>query len=311
MPSQGYSSFVKVASVGAGTALLALCLPYLSDLTGSEGLLSFVPEFPLPDYPFPFPLRSETPPTPFICERASYRTEIVSLDPLLIYIHDFLSPREIDALLNIAEPHFRPSKVYKYGRNDGTNDRTSSSAGLPRDEPAVLCIMGRAREFMGTLIRDGWDDIGAPQLVRYTAGQKFNIHHDWYDSPQRANDGSRRTWNRIASFFAILQDNCTDGETYFPHVKPVVLKKGQQGEQAGSEVGEKQEGRVWKPTDPFWRQHENGGLSFRPIKGNALFWINLHPNGTGDTKTMHAGLPVGDGLKTAMNIWPKQYYGPH
>ena len=309
MPDHGLSSFAKVASVGVGTALLCLSLPYLSNLTRSQGLISFVTDFPIPDFPFPFPLTFEPKPMPFICKPSSYRTEIISLDPLVIYIHNFISPTEIEALLDIAEPEFRPSKVYKYGRDDGTNDRTSSSAGLPRDQPAVLCIMGKAREFMGTMIRDGWDDIGAPQLVRYTAGQKFNTHHDWYDSPQWANDGSRRTWNRIASFFAILQDNCTDGETHFPYLKPVALYKGQKD--GNTDMQKDREDRVWHTRDPIWRHHEKGGLSFRPIKGNALFWINLHANGTGNTRTLHAGLPVGEGLKTAMNIWPKQYYGPY
>lgn len=49
-------------------------------------------------------------------------------------------------------------------------------------------------------------------------------------------------------------------------------------------------------------------IAFRPVRGNALFWVNLDANGTGDSRTLHAGLPLQDGLKTAMNIWPRQYY---
>jgi len=59
---------------------------------------------------------------------------------------------------------------------------------------------------------------------------------------------------------------------------------------------------------PLWREHPDGGLAFRPVAGNALFWVNLHANGTGDARTRHAGLPVVAGRKTAMNIWPRQYY---
>lgn len=140
---------------------------------------------------------------------------------------------------------------------------------------------------MGTVMVDGKDEMGPLQLVRYTSGQKFHLHHDFYESPQWAYDDSRRRFNRVASFFAILQDNCTDGETYFPYLRP-----------RSSAM----------PDDAIMRTHEDGGLAFRPIKGNALFWMNLHADGAGDKRMMHAGLPVGEGLKTAMNIWPRQFY---
>ncbi|KAJ9136653.1 Prolyl 4-hydroxylase 1 [Pleurostoma richardsiae] len=303
-------SLTTIVGAGAGAALLALSLPYLATLSGTGALLSFVPEFPIPDFPLfyspPAPLT-----TPFICEPSSYRTEIISLDPLLIYIHSFLKPADISALLEIAEPRFQPSEVVKHGRaSQRTLDRTSSSAGLPRQEPAVACVLGRAREFMGAMLRDGWDEMGPPQLVRYTAGQRFNVHHDWYDTPRWATDGSSRKWNRVASFFAILQDNCTDGETHFPYLQPAVLDHRKDATGQKTAEGSK-EPRRWKAADPVWRQHEDGGLAFRPITGNALFWVNLHANGTGDGRTMHSGLPVGEGLKTAMNIWPRQYYSAY
>lgn len=237
----------------------------------------------------------------FVCEPGTYRTQIVSLDPLLVYIHSFLWPAEIDSLLHTADPLFKPSTVTKNGRNVGSDERTSSTAGLPLEDPAVQCVLDRASQFMGELMREGVDEMGPPQLVRYTAGQKFNIHHDWYDTPQWAYDGSNRKFNRIASFFAILQDNCTDGETYFPYIGPTAEKQG-----TALEPG--REPRSWTQPDPIWRGHENGGLAFRPIKGNALFWLNLHSDGTGHEKTLHAGLPVGNGVKTAMNIWPRQFY---
>lgn len=304
-----FSNVAKVAVASAGTALLAFTLPYFTGLPSpGSSILSFVPEFPMSHCP----LSSSQSPVaaPFICETPAYRTEIVSLDPLVIYIHSFLRPADMAALLDIAGPRFAPSQVTKRGRKQDTSDRTSSSAGLPRDEPAVQCVLGRARGFLGAMMRDGVDDMGPPQLVRYARGQKFNVHHDWYEAPQWAYDGSDRKFNRVATFFAILQDDCTDGETHFPYIRPAVLDKRQKQGNKSSGDGHDQEvvlGRRER-TDPVWREHEEGGLAFRPIKGNALFWVNLHANGTGDQRTMHAGLPVGDGLKTAMNIWPRRYY---
>lgn len=305
------ASIAKVAGISASAILLGLSIPYLPNIS-SPRLTSFIGDFPVPDYPLAFPFfknntkSSVDADTPFACDLLhTYRTELVSLDPLIIYIHNLISPSEITSLLETAEPRFAPSSVTKYGRQQQTSDRTSSSAGLPRDDPAVICVLRRTRTFLGTMLRDGWDEMGPPQLVRYSSGQRFNVHHDWFEVPQRAVDGDRR-WNRVASFFAILQDNCTGGETHFPYAKGIT-PSSPQGEpiwQGGVEdqIGKQQAVR------PLWREHEDGGLAFRPVAGNAIFWVNLHPNGTGDPRTNHAGLPLESGQKTAMNIWPRQYY---
>lgn len=304
-PSVSSKSLASLTSRGLAV-LVAFILAYVSSQSIFPGLFSLVSDFRLPlcksQIPFLSSICPVTQDAAFVCEPGTYRTQIVSIDPLLVYIHSFLRPSEIESLIRTADPLFKPSTVTKNGRKVGSDERTSSTAGLPLEDPAVQCVLDRASQFMGEVMRKGVDEMGPPQLVRYTAGQKFNIHHDWYDSPQWAYDGSNRQFNRVASFFAILQDNCTDGETYFPYIGPPAEDQGMVVERPAREQ------RRWTGSDPVWRAHENGGLAFRPIKGNALFWLNLHSDGTGHEKTMHAGLPVGDGLKTAMNIWPRQFY---
>lgn len=59
-----------------------------------------------------------------------------------------------------------------------------------------------------------------------------------------------------------------------------------------------------KAKDP----HEDGedmGLIFKPAPGNAVFWENFRPDGTGRgwEETWHAGLPVRKGFKVGLNIW--------
>lgn len=295
------------SSTGRRAAVVGCILVALPILLGSffpQGLLHLPDKFSSPSFPFYLNPNLSTSTKNLVCESPAYHTEIVSLDPLLIYIHSFLREDEINALLATAEPLFKPSQVTKSGKKVATSDRTSTSAGLPLHDPVVQCVLARARGFMGTMMVEGEDEMGPPQLVRYGAAQRFNIHHDWYDTPQWAYDGSRRKFNRIASFFAVLQDNCTSGETYFPYIGE---RPAPDGDFAGTIQGAGP-GRTWRDSDPVWREHEDGGIAFRPVKGNALFWVNLHADGSGDERTMHAGLRVGEGLKTAMNIWPRHFY---
>ncbi|KAI1262307.1 hypothetical protein F5Y18DRAFT_430208 [Xylariaceae sp. FL1019] len=227
------------------------------------------------------------------CKPHAYSTELVSLDPLLIYIENFLRPSEVTELLEAAEGSggFSPSQVFKNGRLTGTQDRTSSSAALSRDNPTVSCVLERTQIFLGSMFDSNKDDMGPPQLVRYSEGQQFNNHVDWYDTPQPRTRGSRgkgKSWNRMASLFAWLEDECEGGETWFKYIEPTHSLRSD--------------------TDHLWRAHPDGGLAFRPIARNALFWVNLHGNGTGDERVRHAGLKVVKGGKTAMNIWPRKFY---
>ncbi|ETS79442.1 hypothetical protein PFICI_09295 [Pestalotiopsis fici W106-1] len=248
---------------------------------------------------------------PYVCRPHAYTTEIVSVDPLVMYLRDFVPEAEAAALVAAGEPAFAPSEVTKHDRKQHTSDRTSSSAALPIDDPAVACVLGRAEAFLGGLMDFGSDaEMGPPQLVRYTAGQRFNLHHDWYERPQPARrDKLRlgRAWNRAASFFAILEDNCSGGETHFPYLQPpaTVAAAAPGGHHRRRDVNHGKNGTMaWYERT----EEDGGGIAFKPVRGNAVFWVNLHANGTGDERTMHAGLPLGDGLKTAMNIWPRQYY---
>ncbi|KAM7206389.1 hypothetical protein V8F20_002738 [Naviculisporaceae sp. PSN 640] len=232
------------------------------------------------------------------CAPHSYTTTLISLSPLVIYIHNFISPAEASALVELGVPLLQPSPITGYGSDtQNTQHRTSWSAPLPVNNSLVDCILARSEAFMGTLLLAGRDNMGQAQLVRYTEGQKFGLHHDWFSRPRLLDEdakiGRRRLYNRIATIFLTLQaDNITEdtGETWFPHVKPITSS------------GEKH---------PWWREHEDGGMAFKAIPGNAIFWVNMFPNnGSGDGRTLHAGLPVKGGVKTAMNIWPRVFFGP-
>ncbi|KAI5864091.1 hypothetical protein GGS23DRAFT_619889 [Durotheca rogersii] len=250
---------------------------------------------------------------PFVCRPHAYTAEIISVDPVVLYLRGFVSGAEIAALLGAgAAAGFAPSRVQQPGAGggggrdrSGTAGRTSASAALPPGHPAVRCVLARAARLLGPALRAP-GDAPAPQLVRYAAGQHFGPHRDWFPRPQRPRPAAARPWNRVASFFAVLEDACAGGETWFPRLAaPAPLSAGPEEKEKEEEEEEEVGGHRERP---LWRAHEDGGLAFRPVAGNALFWVNLFANGTGDDRTVHAGLPVEAGVKTAMNIWPRRYY---
>ncbi|KAK0634395.1 hypothetical protein B0T17DRAFT_472880, partial [Bombardia bombarda] len=233
----------------------------------------------------------------------NYTTQLISFSPLVIYIHNFVSPSEATSLVTTGSALLQPSPVTGSGTGaDLSQARTSSSAPMPATDHAVACVLSRAQAFLGTLLAPGRDDMGQMQMVRYTDGQKFDLHHDWFKRPRvldaDARVGRKRMYNRAATLFVTLQSNITGGgETWFPGVKAVSPQ-----DRDGDKGGEGEE-RVW-------REHEEGGLAFKAVPGNAVFWVNLLEDGTGDGRTLHAGLPVEGGVKTALNIWPRRFFGP-
>jgi prolyl 4-hydroxylase len=133
------------------------------------------------------------------------------------------------------------------------------------------------------------EDTEPLQLVRYDGGERFRLHQDWIN-PTKAETFNPeypiRPYNRLVSSFIYLEDNCTGGETYFPEV---------------TGVGPEADG------SKFSRTESGKGLLVKPRRGNAVLWKTLHMNGTGDSRLLHASLPVRSGRKTGMNLFSLFY----
>ncbi|KAK8089409.1 hypothetical protein PG997_004370 [Apiospora hydei] len=241
------------------------------------------------------------------CAPHSYSIHILSKAPLVIYIENLLSTAERELLLNISGPLFEPSTITNNGaetHHDATI-RDSEVALLPRSgggagADTVRCIERRA------LALQGWrDDLWLERLrtQRYGPSQHYAHHFDW--------GSSALGWGRVSSFM-VWVDAARDlegGGTEFPFLRRRGLKKewcswvecattdGEskgKGEQAKAQGGGADNG-----------EDEEMGLVFKPAPGNAVFWENFRPDGTGRgwEETWHAGLPVRKGFKVGLNIW--------
>jgi prolyl 4-hydroxylase len=119
------------------------------------------------------------------------------------------------------------------------------------------------------------------QVGRTKEGEHHTLHWDYYIDPEP--DSSGKVCNRVSSFFVYLSDVEKGGETYFPFLQPQTQ---------------------YMDTRKFKRPEEDDGLGLmiRPLRGNAVFWMNMHNNGSVDERSMHAGMEVKNGTKYGLNI---------
>ncbi|KAJ9327312.1 hypothetical protein DTO027B5_7334 [Paecilomyces variotii] len=227
---------------------------------------------------------------PFACpeQEGRYKVHIFSRVPLVIYIEGFLSEDEAEHLVRVSEGKYAPSIIY-----DGVSERVDPSvrrsdrALLDRDD-VVRCLEERARSFQGW--RPGMY-IERMWAQRYNVSGHYQNHYDWTGNLRAGGD-------RVSTFMVYLQADCTGGGTNFPRMKMPREKKWCRFLECDEE-GKGEEGHAAK---------EVGGVTFKPIKGNAIFWENLRADGTGYPETWHAALPVTSGSKVGLNIW--SWYQP-
>ncbi|RDW59584.1 hypothetical protein BP6252_12671 [Coleophoma cylindrospora] len=222
------------------------------------------------------------------CPAHTYQTHILKLEPLIIYIEDFLTVSEQEHLIKISADKFEPSTVTT-GQETSVNEeiRRSEVAFLDRDN-VVRCIENRARAFQG------WREnlhIERLRTQRYGPGGHYAHHYDW--------SGGSRAQDRVSTFmvYVDVSEDIQGGGTEFPRLRMKVGEESGMGrwcefldcEKMAEASGE--------------GEGEGGGLVFRPVKRNAVFWVNIQPDGRGYEETWHAGLPVEKGEKVGLNIW--------
>lgn len=156
--------------------------------------------------------------------------------------------------------------------------RSSQSAVLP-DDNVISCIEQRSIEFQGYQPLQNLEDL---QVVKYEVGDQFRPHFDWFSGMENP---------RISTIFAYLEcDNCEGGATQFPHFDGRFSSRW-----CGAIDCEQTEDEV-----------DVGGIGFKPLVGNAVFWSNLYANGTGHPGVWHAGMPVRKGSKYGLNIFTRR-----
>ncbi|KAH9233228.1 hypothetical protein K456DRAFT_1750527 [Colletotrichum gloeosporioides 23] len=201
-------------------------------------------------------LQSTPPPSKYPAHAVAHRyeTQIVSQDPLIIYIHDFLNQDEISHVLAASEGRFEPSKVYN-GPEHFVDPKTHiSESAILQPDIIIRRIKRRATSFRGW--RNNSTFIEDLKVQRYGFNGYYSFHYDW--------DKMTLEGNRVATFMPVDQRWCGIIDC---------------------------------------DETEYEGTTFKPVAGSAVYWENMHANGSFHRGVRHASLPVKSGEKVGLNIW--------
>lgn len=186
--------------------------------------------------------------------------------PVVSKAHAIVLPEEADYLIQKAnEIGFQKSKVLQGSENVLSKQRTSSSAFLPKGEDEVItCIEKR----FSALARMPHENLEPLQITKYTEGQKYNPHYDWFENKQ---PGSGQRNSTVFAYLKGLDDDSCGGATAFPNLL------------------------------------DNKGDTLRsyPTTGDAVMWSNVTFDGNGSLQTLHGGESVTcpNTQKIGLNAW--------
>ena len=176
----------------------------------------------------------------------------------IFVVGQFLTQEECTHLTGLIDTVAKPSSVF--GPDYAAGGRSSYSGDVDPGDSFVRMIERRLCDLMGLELE--WGE--AVQGQRYTPGQEFQHHYDWFNTaadywPQIEQTGGQRSWTAMC----FLNDVEEGGATDFNHI----------------------------------------GINIPPQQGALVMWNNARPDGTPNPDTMHAGSKVIKGTKYVITKW--------
>ncbi|GJP37466.1 hypothetical protein CLOM_g21869 [Closterium sp. NIES-68] len=194
--------------------------------------------------------------------------------PRAFLYKQFLTDAECDHIIARAAPKLERSGVVN--NDDGSSFvsdiRTSSGTFIDKGADAVMQRVEQRISEWTFLPLHNQESL---QVLRYTHGQKYEPHVDYFHDPLNTQRGG----HRYATVLMYLNNVTLGGETVFPKVKDDT------------------------PKDDTWSDCAKGFLAVKPEKGDALLFFNLHPDGTPDPTSLHYACPVVEGVKWSAPKW--------
>ncbi|RDK09175.1 2OG-Fe(II) oxygenase [Cupriavidus lacunae] len=186
--------------------------------------------------------------------------------PQVRLFQQLLTDDECDALVALSRGRLARSPVVNPDTGDENLIDARTSMGA-MFQVAEHALIGRIEARIAAVTGVPAEHGEGLQILNYKPGGEYQPHFDYFN-PQRPGEARQLSvgGQRIATLVIYLNTPEAGGATAFPRV----------------------------------------GLEVAPVKGNAVYFSYLLPDGTLDDRTLHAGLPVASGEKWIATKWLRE-----
>lgn len=140
-------------------------------------------------------------------------------EPLIVVLDNVLSDQECNKLIEFSKDNLKRSKISSSGEGEVNDIRTSSSMFFQGNENDILEKLEKRISAIMCIPIEHAEGI---QILKYTPGQEYKAHFDFFNSASKAAKN-----NRISTLVIYLNDVEEGGETYFPKLNlSISPKKG-------------------------------------------------------------------------------------
>lgn len=194
----------------------------------------------------------------------TFDIEVLSWNPRIILLHNFLNKKECDHLISQATPHLERSEVIDQESGGGVIHEARTSQGMFFESRGGDRTIKRIEERISHLTLMPVKNGETIQVLHYAPGEEFKPHHDFFDTDTvGGKEALANGGQRMATLIMYLNSTEEGGETIFPEVDIKII----------------------------------------PKKGNAVLFYNCQPDGKEDPLTLHGGAPILQGNKWIATKW--------
>ncbi|GAU94967.1 hypothetical protein RvY_06661-2 [Ramazzottius varieornatus] len=195
------------------------------------------------------------------------KIEMAYLNPDIFVVHDVLFPSQMEQVKSVAKRKLQRAMVVKPGTTENQAARIRISKNAFLNED-VHPVIAAVNNRIGLVTNLDMRIAEELQVANYGIGGHYDAHFDHFRTLYEINHKHiDGEWgDRMATFLLYMSDVEAGGATVFPRIN----------------------------------------LTLYPAKGSAAFWFNLHKDGLGDERTLHAGCPVLVGSKWISNKWIRE-----
>jgi prolyl 4-hydroxylase len=199
-------------------------------------------------------------------QNLQYRVEQWTISPQLMVLRGFLSDEECDHLIELGRPRIERSTTVDPDTGEIIIVQDRSSAST-YFHLGQTPIVAAVEKRIADMVRLPVENGEGLQLLNYQVGQCYMPHFDFFDPALKGSGVVLATGGqRVATCIMYLNTVEAGGETHFPEVDRKVA----------------------------------------PVKGDAILFYNILPDGQVDKMSLHASLPVLAGEKWAATKWMRE-----